>query len=152
MSVSDNPLPGSNWILSTYQIVLWPNPPEEWIAIKGDFIVDQLDIKTACVPEANPIQEILDFIEESIAGFTLVPVKPGKPGEGQLGALINMIKTAGNLIDANDPTLLADICGQLEAALGKTDGQERPPDFVTGEATAGLAQRIQELMVSLGCE
>jgi len=101
------------------------------------------------IPEPDPIQEILKFIEKSVADGTLIPVKPGKPGEGQLGALINMIKAAGELIKAED---IAGTCGQLHAALGKTDGQEQPPDFVTGEATAELAQRIQELMVSLGCE
>lgn len=104
------------------------------------------------IPQHDPIQEILEFIEKSVADGTLVPVKPGKPGEGQLGALTNMIETAGNLIEANDPNLLSDVCGQLHAALGKTDGQDPPPDFVTGEATAELAQRIEDLMVSLGCE
>jgi hypothetical protein len=104
------------------------------------------------VPEPDPIQEILVFIEKSVADGTLVPVKPGKSGEGQLGALINMIEAAGNLIDANDPNSLADICGQLHAALGKTDGQAQPPDFVTGQATAELAQKIEDLMISLGCK
>jgi hypothetical protein len=111
-----------------------------------------LGFRVAMTPEPDPIQAILAFIEKSVADGNLVPVKPGKAGEGQLGALINMIETAGNLIDANDPNLLADVCGQLHAALGKTDGQDPPPDFVTGEATAELAQRIEELMVSLGCE
>lgn len=101
------------------------------------------------VSEPDPVQEILAFIEQSVADGTLVPVKPGKPGEGQLGALINMIKAAGELIKAED-TLGA--CGQLHAALGKTDSQEQPPDFVTGEATAELAGKIQELMTILGCE
>jgi len=111
----------------------------------------RLGFRIASIPEPNPIQEILDFIEESVADGTLVPVKPGKAGEGQLGALINMIEAAGNLIDANDPNLLAEACGQLQAALGKTDGQERPPDFVTGEATAELASKIEALMTTLGC-
>ena len=104
------------------------------------------------ITEPDPIQEILGFIEKSVADGTLVPVKEGKSGQGQLGALINMIEAAGNLIDANDPNLLADICGQLHAALGKTDGQDPPPDFVTGPAAPQLAAMIEEFMDSLGCE
>jgi hypothetical protein len=118
--------------------------------------IDNSDIQhlmqAEIVTEPDPIQEILDFIEKSVADGTLVPVKPGPAGKGQLGALINMIETAGNLIDSNDPNLLSDICGQLHAALGKTDGQSPPPDFVTGPAAPQLAAMIEELMNSLGCE
>jgi len=51
MAVTDEPAAGGDWILSTYQITIWPNPPEEWIAIKGDILVDQIAIETKCVPE-----------------------------------------------------------------------------------------------------
>jgi hypothetical protein len=110
--------------------------------------IEARDRVAMLVPEPNPIQEILGFIEKSVADGTLVPVKDGKAGHGQLGALTNMIETAGNLIDANDPN----VCGQLHAALGKTDGNEPPPDFVTGPAAPQLAVMIEELMDSLGCE
>jgi N-acetylneuraminic acid mutarotase len=102
--------------------------------------------------ESNPIQEILDFIEESVADGTLAGSGPGKSAQGRLGALINMIETAGDLIEANDPNLLEDTCGQLHAALAKTDGQDPPPDFVTGPAAPQLAAMIEELMDSLECE
>jgi len=45
------PLAGSPWTLSIYDITIWPNPPEEWIAIKGNIVVDELSIDTECVPE-----------------------------------------------------------------------------------------------------
>jgi hypothetical protein len=51
MSVVNDPLAGTIWTQSIYSIVIWPNPPREWIAIKGDILVDELDIKTRCVPE-----------------------------------------------------------------------------------------------------
>jgi len=51
MSVVNDPIAGTIWTQSIYSIVIWPNPREEWIAIKGDILVDQLDIKTTCVPE-----------------------------------------------------------------------------------------------------
>ena len=104
---------------------------------------------------SDPIEEILDFIDESVGNGTLVPVKPGKAGQGQLGALINMIEAAGNLIDADDPNLLADACTQLQDALEKTDGLAPPesaPDFVTGPAASELAVMIEVLMDSLGCD
>jgi len=104
------------------------------------------------IQEPAPIQEILSFIEESVADGILTGSGPGKSAEGRLGALINMIEAAGDLIDANDPNLLADICTQLQDAYNRTDGNDPPPDFVTGQATAELAQRIEDLMVSLGCE
>ena len=55
MTVVEDPVAGGDWILSTYQIVIRPNPPEEWIAIKGDILVDKLDIKTECIPEPATI-------------------------------------------------------------------------------------------------
>ena len=39
------------WWRSRYNIIIFPNPPEEWIAIKGDILVDELTIETECVPE-----------------------------------------------------------------------------------------------------
>ena len=129
---------------SAVQYRHWPTPP--------DHANYTIGFRVASIHEPDPIQEILGFIEQSVADGTLVPVKEGKAGRGQLGALINMIEAAGNLIDANDPNLLADICGQLHAALGKTDGQDPPPDFVTGPAAPQLAAMIEEFMDSLGCE
>ena len=107
------------------------------------------ELAAECEPE--PIETILDFIEESVADETLAPVKAGKPGQGQLGALINMIEAAGNLIEADLPV---DACIQLHDAFEKTDGLSPPesaPDFVAGEAAAELASMIEDLMAELGC-
>jgi len=51
MSIVNDPIAGTIWTQSIYSIVIRPNPPMEWIAIKGDILVDELDIKTTCVPE-----------------------------------------------------------------------------------------------------
>lgn len=51
MDVIHDPMAGTPWTLSTYTITIWPNPDEEWIAIKGNIVVDALDIKTQCIPE-----------------------------------------------------------------------------------------------------
>lgn len=51
MDVAHDPLAGTSYTVSVYDIIMWPNPPEEWIAIKGNIIVDELKIETECVPE-----------------------------------------------------------------------------------------------------
>ncbi len=43
--------PVNDWNVTLYKITIWPNPPMEWIAIKGDIVVDELQIVTNCVPE-----------------------------------------------------------------------------------------------------
>jgi len=59
-----------------------------------------------------------------------------------------MIEAAGDLVEDG---LLADACQQLGDAYKKTDGEDNPPDFVTGSAAADLAGTILDLMDSLGC-
>ena len=51
MTVSDDPLVGTPWTMSIYDIIIRPNPAREWIAIKGNIVVDDLKIETRCVPE-----------------------------------------------------------------------------------------------------
>ncbi len=42
---------GNGWMYSLYEIKVIPNPPSEWIAIKGDIFVDKLIVDTQCIPE-----------------------------------------------------------------------------------------------------
>lgn len=98
---------------------------------------------------AYPIERILDFIEDSVEAGTLSGSGPGRSAQGRLGALINMIEAAGNLIDAE---LIADACWQLQDAYNRTDGNSPPPDFVAGPAAAELASKIEVLRTTLGCE
>lgn len=52
MAMDIIPQPGvGDWNVTLYDIVIWPNPVNEWIAIKGDIVVDQLEIETASIPE-----------------------------------------------------------------------------------------------------
>lgn len=41
----------NGWVHSVFAIDIWPNPIAEWVAVKGDILVDQLVIDTICVPE-----------------------------------------------------------------------------------------------------
>ena len=50
MDVMHEPI-SDMWTLSTYTITIFPNPAQEWIAIKGNIAVDTVDITTQCIPE-----------------------------------------------------------------------------------------------------
>lgn len=47
----DEELAGTSWHLLTYHFTIRPNPPYEGITIKGDILVDRLEIDTECIPE-----------------------------------------------------------------------------------------------------
>ena len=51
MDMSRSDTTDNGWTLSLFRINLYPNPPEEWITVKGDIIVDHIAIDTRCVPE-----------------------------------------------------------------------------------------------------
>jgi hypothetical protein len=40
-----------DWRQTWYAITVWPNPDTEWLAIKGDILVDEVRVTTECVPE-----------------------------------------------------------------------------------------------------
>ena len=103
---------------------------------------------TAEPTPAEQIQEILDFVYESVAAGTLVGVGSGKPAKNKLNAFINMLEEARNLIGAE---LFAEACLQLQDAYKKCDGQSHPDDTVTGSAAPEVAEKIETLMESLSC-
>jgi len=45
----------NGWYTSIYIATIWPNPPKEWISVKGNILVDYLSIETYCVPEPATI-------------------------------------------------------------------------------------------------
>ena len=99
-------------------------------------------------PPVQQIAEILQLFDESVDAGTLVGDGPGHSGEGRLKALRNMLRAAADLINAGNT---AGACQQLRDAYLRTDGNPRPPDFVTGLAALELAARILELRATLGC-
>ena len=118
-----------------------PDEPLVAVSLSGTGVEVEL-------PPSEQIQATLDFFDASVDDGTLVGDGPGNSAENRLNALRNMIETAGDLIEDG---LLDDACQQLQDAYKKTDGEPRPPDFVTGEATSVLAILIQDLMTSIGC-
>lgn len=95
------------------------------------------------------IAETLEFFDASVEAGTLVGEGPGESAENRLIALRNMLEAASDLIEDG---LIQEACQQLRDAYKKCDGQPKPPDFVTGEATEELAAMIQDVIDSLGCE
>ena len=100
------------------------------------------------IKPTNEIEEILDFVDESVEYGTLTGDGPGNSGDNRLNALINMLEEAQSLIEAG---LYEEACDQLWAAYRKCDGDPRPPDFVTGDAADDLAGMILVVMDELGC-
>lgn len=99
-------------------------------------------------PPGDQIAAILDFYDASVGDGTLAGDGPGNSASGRLKALRNMIEAAGDFIEEGQ---IAEACQQLLDALRRTDGEPRPPDFVTGPAATELACQIQALRSSLGC-
>jgi len=102
------------------------------------------------VPTAKlRIDNIQDVFDSAVTSGTLTGNGPtATSSNGKLKALRNMLEPAEYLIDNG---LIAEACQQLRDAYKKTDGNPKPPDFVTGDAAATLAAQIQNLINSLGC-
>jgi len=98
------------------------------------------------VPPSEQIEQILEFFDISVADGTLVGVGPGNSASNRLKALRNMLKATSDLIVGE---YFEDAYEQLVDVLKKCDGQVPPPDFVSGEATEELANKILELMEDL---
>jgi hypothetical protein len=100
-------------------------------------------------PTEVTIDDIEDLIDDSVADGSLSGDGPGKSADKRLNAFRNMVDRAGDLIEDG---LIAEACQQLRDAYKKTDGLDKPPDFVSGPAAAELAELILSLMDTLGCD
>ncbi|MFX0194664.1 MAG: hypothetical protein ACFFCW_00980 [Candidatus Hodarchaeota archaeon] len=111
----------------------------------------QMEGWIATIPPPTPaeqIQEILDFVDDSIIAGILVGVGPGKSADNRLKVVVNMLEEVQSLIEAE---LFSEACIQLQDVYKKCDGQSPPPDTITGSATIELAERIESLLDSLSC-
>lgn len=97
---------------------------------------------------ADQIQEILEFVYESVTDGTLVGVGSGKSAENRMVAVMNMLEEVWVLIEAE---WFAQACHQLRDVLKKCDGQSPPADLVSGSAVEELAGQINDLMDDI-CE
>ena len=97
----------------------------------------------------TPIGKIMALYDASAVNGDLVGDGPGESGAGRMSALRNMLDSAST---STGKGISHRTCGSLSAALKRTDGVPRPPDFVTGPAASELAAQIEALRSSLGCE
>lgn len=95
---------------------------------------------------AELIAAIIDFVEESVQDGALQGEGPGKSADNHLNALQNMLDRARKLIEEG---LYGEAGNQLESVYKKTDGQDKPGDFVQGTAASGLAEMILELLQTM---
>jgi len=100
------------------------------------------------IPPAQQIVGMLAFFDAAVTDGSLEGVGPGRSASGRLGALRNMIESAGEDIRLGD---IASACDTLGGALKRADGLSPPPDFASGIAATELAGRIMTLKESLGC-
>jgi hypothetical protein len=115
-----------------------------YIGLSGDDPTVYFD--DVVVTTTDTVEDILDFIDESIEEGTLQGTGPGKSAQNRLTALRNMIEAAGELITEGDLESARD---QLLAAYRKCDGAPTPPDFVEGPAREELAELILALIENL---
>ncbi|MHC5182253.1 MAG: hypothetical protein ACYSOW_10370 [Planctomycetota bacterium] len=98
------------------------------------------------IPPTQQIQDILDFLDTSVAIGTIQGYGPGNSVSKRLKALRNMIESVSDLIDAGDYAQAVD---QLESIDKKTDGAAKPQDFVVGGAVSELNAMINDLIADL---
>jgi hypothetical protein len=111
----------------------------------GTHQFDNVVIKTLY----TTIDDILTFLDESIASGIVYGKGPGKSGDNRLNAMRNMLLAAADLIDAEE---YEDACEHLSAIYKKCDGEFPPPYFVEGDAVDELSSMIFDLMQNLVCE
>ncbi len=147
----------------TLDVVLTYTPSNIGI-VEGTLLIESNDLDEPLVaieltgtgvsyeaPPSQQINDILTFIDVSIANETLVGTGPGNSALNRIKALKNMIESAGDHIESGD---LEKACEQLYNIYLKMDGAAppiSPPDFVGGDAREELENMILKLMQDIGC-
>ena len=98
------------------------------------------------VPVEQQIQDIIDYLDDSVDAGTIIGYGPGNSPSKRLKALNNMLESASDLIAAED---YANAIAQLESVNKKTDGEKRPPDFIVGDNVATLNEMVNDLIEDL---
>jgi len=116
----------------------------------GESGVEYVDLAGVGVePSAGvTVEDILDFIDQSVIEGTLEGRGRGRAALARLFVFRKSLKTAGKFIERGR---IRAACGLLWVAYRRSDGIRIPPDFVEGVATPELNTMILELRSALGC-
>jgi hypothetical protein len=91
---------------------------------------------------AEQIQEILNFVNDSVASGTLIGKGTGKSGAQHLESIIEDLELVQVLIAIESFTRSLQT---LDGVYQHCDGESSPPDWVEGDAASGLAEEIRTL-------
>lgn len=117
------------------------------LGVTNDFAIAQIRYVLTDVEQATPEetldeeQDLFEYFAEVTGNGELVGNGPGNGAAGRLAAFAAILDNAGSSL-VNGDTKAA--CNQLAVALKRTDGSQRPPDLVEGEAAATLATLIED--------
>jgi hypothetical protein len=92
---------------------------------------------------------VAGIVDQAVETGTLTGDGNGSAAQNRLDAWINMLKTAQQSAGVGND---AGPCGLLEQAYLRADGASPPPDFVRGPAVQSIANLIQGLRTSMGCD
>lgn len=100
------------------------------------------------IPPTQLVADILAFFDAALENGTIIGYAPGKGNSAcnRVRALRHMVEAAGVFVNTGD---YASAIDQLEAVAKKTDGANRPPDFVVGEDVAILNAMVNDLIAAL---
>lgn len=131
----------------------------EWV-VPGIGVVKQVDywVESGLAPTTMELVSVsstledmmtdtLSFFYQSVTNGNLKGIGKGK-GKKQLSNLKRLLETASELIETG---YNEEACGQLSQAYARCDGESSTPDYVSGEATETLAEKIENLITELGC-
>lgn len=118
----------------------------KWIQFETGYTITGELVDIYIQPFLEQINQILNFVDESVQSGTLTGDGPGKSAGNRLNALTNMLKETQSLIEAE---LYEEALEQLESVYKHVDGESPPKDFMKGEAAAELVVMIQVLVENI---
>jgi hypothetical protein len=107
----------------------------------------QLDFGDALpLTPAEQITETIELLDDAVQSGDLEPAGNEKQADNRLASLISSLEAAQQAIaDGNTEKALS----KLTFALARCDGNDSPPDYVTGPAAEELGQMILDLIADL---
>lgn len=101
------------------------------------------------VAPQEQIEQINEFVQASVDDGKLVGKGSGISARNRLRTFVKKLQKVESLIEEES---YEEACNLLKSVYKHADGQDRPKDFVEGEAREELAAKILELTTALDCD